>query len=218
MQNRQKGVFITGTDTDVGKTWLGEQLISHLVQKNIDVVPKKPIESGFSTSVEQSDSGKLTLAAGKSIQTQLETTCLYRFKPAISPVRAARLVNQRVKLEQLKKHCFENINNDQFLHVEGAGGFYSPLAEDGLNADLAEKLALPIIIVAEDRLGCISQILLTIEAATHRKLNILAVFLNQTQLIDQKINNLVDLKEYTKIPIILNVKELVQIVINYKNQ
>jgi dethiobiotin synthetase len=218
MQNRQKGVFITGTDTDVGKTWLGEQLISHLVQKNIDVVPKKPIESGFSTSVEQSDSGKLTLAAGKLIETQLETTCLYRFKPAISPVRAARLVNQRVKLEQLKKHCFENINNDQFLHVEGAGGFYSPLAEDGLNADLAEKLALPIIIVAEDRLGCISQILLTIEAATHRKLNILAVFLNQTQLIDQKINNLVDLKEYTKIPIILNVKELVQIVINYKNQ
>lgn len=217
MQNRQKGIFITGTDTNVGKTWLGEQLISRLVQKNIDVVPKKPIESGFAALVEQSDSGKLTLAAGKSIEAQLKTTCLYRFKPAISPVRAARLVNQRIKLEQLKEHCFNDVNYDQFLHVEGAGGFYSPLAEDGLNADLAEKLALPIIIVAEDRLGCISQILLTIEAATERKLNVLAVFLNRTQLIDQKINNLVDLKEYTEIPIIINIKELVQIVINYKN-
>ena len=63
--------------------------------------------------------------------------------------------------------------------VEGAGGFYSPLCIDGLNADLADMLGGDLIIVIKDRLGCINQTLLTIEAAKKRGLKILAIVLNQ---------------------------------------
>ena len=211
----QKGIFITGTDTDIGKTWLGQQLIRALVQKGVDVVPRKPIESGWLDQLEQSDAGKLAIAAQKTSAREFAQNCLYRFKAAISPVRAARLVQQSVTLEQLTSHCFAHINTQQFLHVEGAGGFYSPIAEDGLNADLAEKLALPIIVVAEDRLGCINQILLTIEAAQQRKLTILAIFLNKkTKNGQNSMNNRADLKEYTQIPIFDDVRDLVEIVYN----
>jgi hypothetical protein len=63
--------------------------------------------------------------------------------------------------------------------VEGAGGFYSPLASDGLNADLAERLALRILLVAANRLGCINHVLLTVDAIRSRGLKLLAVALNQ---------------------------------------
>jgi len=216
----QKGIFITGTDTDIGKTWLGQQLIRALVQRGIDVVPRKPIESGWrQDQIEATDAGKLAVAAQKKTKIDLAQNCLYLFKEAISPVRAARLVQQNVTLEQLKLHCFAHINKQQFLHVEGAGGFYSPIAEDGLNADLAEKLALPIIVVAEDRLGCINQILLTIEAAQRRKLTILAIFLNcKTESLKTAMDNQTDLKEYTTIPIVNKLSELVEIVYNKNYQ
>ena len=65
------------------------------------------------------------------------------------------------------------------LIVEGAGGFYSPLAEDGQNADLASALQLPVIIVINDRIGAVNQALLTLQAVTSRQLRVAAVILNQ---------------------------------------
>ena len=212
----QTGIFITGTDTDIGKTWLGQQLIRALVQKGIDVAPRKPIESGWQQDqIAATDAGKLALAAQKTTTCELAQNCLYRLQAAISPVRAARLSQQKVTLEQLKAHCFAHLNPQQFLHVEGAGGFYSPIAEDGLNADFAEQLALPIIVVAEDRLGCINQILLTIEAAQRRNLVILAVFLNsKTEAVNTAMDNQTDVEEYT----VKQVSELVEIVYNHNYQ
>jgi dethiobiotin synthetase len=223
----QKGIFITGTDTDIGKTWLGQRLIQALVKKGVDVVPRKPIESGWLKQIAQTDAGKLARSANKTTDRELQQNCLYRFKPAISPLRAARLAKQNITLEKLRSHCFAHLHPQQFLHVEGAGGFYSPIAENGLNADLAEYLALPIIVVAEDRLGCINQILLTIEAAQRRNLNILAIFLNKKakntlsiQAINPQIemDNQSDLAEYTAIPIIDKLSQLVEIVYNENYQ
>jgi len=209
----QKGIFITGIDTDIGKTWLGQQLISGLLNKGVDVVPRKPIESGWVETVALTDAGKLAQAAHKTTDKELRQTCNYRLQAAISPVRAARLEKRHICLQQLITHCFSHITKQQFLYIEGAGGFYSPIAEDGLNADLAERLALPIIIVAEDRLGCINQILLTIEAAQRRKLTILAVFLNKRTEVSSPslMDNQSDLQEYTTVPIIDAVNELVEI-------
>ena len=84
----------------------------------------------------------------------LEDICPYRFEPAISPQRAARLVNKHVYLSEVTNACFKKITSCDYLIVEGAGGFYSPLCEDGTNADLAKNLNLPICLVAHDQLGC----------------------------------------------------------------
>ena len=209
----QKGVFVTATDTGVGKTWLGQQLIRALVEQGIDVAPRKPVESGWlANNIEQSDAWKLAYAAGKT--EQLERICPNHFERAISPVRAALLEEKAITLQQLKQQCLSQLKKTQFLYVEGAGGFYSPLVSDGLNADFAEQLDLPIIIVAEDRLGCINQILLTIEAARQRDLSIIAIFLNKMNNLEiTGMDNKQELENYTDIAIIDDVKRLNQMVI-----
>jgi len=194
-----KGVFITGTDTGVGKTWFSLKIIQALCANGIDVVPRKPVESGWIEDEQQTDAGKLAMAAGK--ENTLHEICPNRFEHPVSPVRAAQLENKLITLAVLKEQCFYGIQNHQFLLLEGAGGFYSPLCSDGLNADLAETLGLPIILVVADKLGCINHTLLTIEAIRERQLDLVAVVLNRTPIAEQQetnMNNLQDLKQLVK--------------------
>lgn len=207
----RNGIFITGTDTNVGKTWVGQQLIAALLAQNVDVVPRKPVESGWMEDVRKTDAWKLANAAKKT--KQLEQICPYRFRHPVSPVRAAQLEGQLITLNDLQKICLSHIQDKQFLHVEGAGGFYSPLVSNALNADLAQALKLPILIVAEDRLGCINQILLTLEAARARGLDIIAIFLNEINSKEVVVmNNQEDLKVHTDVPVLKNIDELLSLI------
>ena len=207
----QNGVFVTGTDTNVGKTWVGQQLIKALQTQGLDVIPRKPIESGWSNNEEKTDAWKLANAANKI--DLLKQICPYRFKQAISPVRAAQLEGQSIKLEELKQKCLNKVKRNQFLHVEGAGGFYSPITSDALNADLAQALQLPLLVIAEDRVGCINQILLTLEAAQARKIEVMAIFLNKISKDEpNSMNNQEDLEKYTKTPVLNNINKLVKII------
>jgi dethiobiotin synthetase len=135
-----QGVFITGTSTEVGKTFIGVAIASALTQRNIKVIPRKPIESGCTRDDEElipQDAVALKQAA--NYQGPLSEVCPYRFEPPISPVRAAHLADKILTTEQLLNICMQG-SEQGFLLVEGAGGFYSPLAENGLNADLAVAL------------------------------------------------------------------------------
>ena len=173
------GVFITGTSTEVGKTYIGTLLAEALVEKNITVIPRKPIESGCEISngeLMPSDAQALKAACG--YQGRLNEVCPYRFAPPVSPARAARLAGQTVTIEQLAAACVDESENG-FMLVEGAGGFYSPLCDDGLNADLAVALQLPVLLVANNALGVINQVLLNAEAINRRGLQLAAVVLNE---------------------------------------
>ena len=175
-----KGVFITGTDTDVGKTWVGQKIIQQLTNAGLSVEPRKPVESGWPKDITLSDAWKLAHAANK--QEKLDTICPNRFLAAISPDRAAKIEGKSLTVNQLFTQCTENINSEKdFLYVEGAGGFYSPLCSDGLNVDLAKALKLPIILVVADRLGCINHALLSIEAIENAGLSLLGVVLNNIE-------------------------------------
>jgi len=90
----------------------------------------------------------------------------------------------------------------QFLYVEGAGGFYSPLATDGLNADLAQALELPVLVVAEDRVGCINHVLLTCEALERRGLELAGVILNLRQPTPAGMDNASDLQPLLRAPVL----------------
>ena len=196
------GIFITGTDTDVGKTWVGTNIIRELIARGIDVHPRKPIESGWPTGdLQHTDAWRLALAAGKT--DQLGAICPNRFAAALSPVRAARMEGAALTLRQLTAQCTESLADDDFLYVEGAGGFYSPLTEDALNADLASALQLPLVLVANNRLGCMSQVLLCCEAMQRRGLDLLAVVLNQVSADsgDSAMNNQEDLAELLPQPV-----------------
>lgn len=197
-----QGVFITGTNTDVGKTFIATEIARQLCQKNINVIPRKPIESGCIKHGEElipQDAEALKIAA--NYQGSLSEVCPYRFEPAISPVRAAHLANTILTTEQLVSACLQG-SEDGFLLVEGAGGFYSPLAENGLNADLAVALQLPVLLVADDKLGVISQVLLNAEAIQMRGLPLAGVILNAlSEDRSDHMDNTADLRERLDCPI-----------------
>jgi dethiobiotin synthetase len=191
-----QGIFITGTSTGVGKTYIGALLAKSLTGKNITVVPRKPIESGCNLvngELYPSDAGILQQACG--YPGPLAEVCPYRFAPAISPARAASLAGQSVTTDQLVQACLHK-SQDGFMLIEGAGGFYSPLAEDGLNADLAVALQLPVLLVAENSLGVLNQVLLNAEAIDRRGLDLIAVVLNNLDSEQPPdMDNTSDLKE-----------------------
>jgi len=199
---RMQGVFITGTSTEVGKTFVGVAIARALTRRNIKVIPRKPIESGCikqNDEIIPQDASALKEAAG--YEGLLSEVCPYRFEPPISPVRAAHLANRILTTEQLVNVCLEG-SEKGFLLVEGAGGFYSPLAENGLNADLAVALQLPVLLVAKDKLGALSQVLLNVEAIKMRGLPLAGVVLNQ--LDDDRnahMDNSADLRERLSCPV-----------------
>ena len=197
-----QGVFITGTDTNVGKTYIGVALARALHQTGVQVIPRKPIESGcelIDGELVPADAHALMQAS--QYDGTLHEVCPYRFEPPISPVRAAHLANKVLTTEQLVKNCLEGSENG-FVLVEGAGGFYSPLSEDGLNADLATALQLPVLLVAADALGVLNQVLLSVEAIKVRGLQLAGVALNECHAPgDSKMDNAADLREMLEVPV-----------------
>ncbi len=193
-----QGVFITGTDTGVGKTWVGSRIAAELWRRGVRVRPRKPAESGcplVEGSLLPQDAAAYQAAVGGA--EPLERICRYRFAPALSPERAAALAGQSLALADLVAACQEGVERGDYLVVEGAGGFYSPIAADGLNADLAVMLGLPVLLVSADRLGAIHQTLVTAEAIARRGLPLAAVVLNQMAApLDPPLDNAEDLRRW----------------------
>lgn len=197
-----KGIFIIGTDTGVGKTYIATQLARELTARGLRVIPRKPVESGCIR--QNTDMGNtlipadaLALKNAANYQGTLDQVCPYPFEPAISPARAAQLANTTLRISDLKNACLNGVNENDFLLVEGAGGFYSPLCSDGLNADLAQAMNLPVVLVTEDRVGCINHCLLVLEAAHRRVLNIKAIILNRQSNSAAGMDNASELARHT---------------------
>ena len=204
-----KMIFITGTDTDVGKTFIGTRLTEKLLHAGLKLSVRKPIESGCQrqgTTLLPADASNYVSAYqnASTDSCDLDDVCRYRYEPAISPERAIRLAHETVSVQQLMTACQGNAADDVLL-VEGAGGFYSPLCSDGLNADLAEALQAKVILVVRDRLGCINQALLSLAAIDSRGLECLAVIVNQIPTTDEEdiaMDNLADLSARLNLPVL----------------
>ena len=199
-----KGLFVTATDTDVGKTWIGAQLVAQLIEQGISVKARKPIESGWPSDqfVNETDAWKLADAMGEIAD--LALVCPNRFKATISPERAAMLEGETINLEKLQKDCLKEISDSDFLYVEGAGGFYSPICDGALNADLATSLRLPVVLVVENRLGCINQALLNVEAIKNRGLKLAAIVLNSPSHaeLNEDMDNFSDIQKRVECQVI----------------
>lgn len=195
---RARGVFVTATDTGVGKTWVGRQVIGALRTHGLDVVARKPVESGWNAvDMTTTDAWQLGQAAGNDPA----QVCPYHFHAPLSPPRAAALEGVTLNIATLQQACWAGVTGQQYLLVEGAGGFYSPLAADGLNADLAVALGLPVLLVTEDRVGCLSPVLLSLEAAQRRGLQIAGIALNRRNPPPFGMDNAADLQAFTTIPL-----------------
>ena len=196
----QRGIFVTGTDTGVGKTYVGTRLIRKLKALGLALAPRKPVESGWPVDHTQTDAWQL-LQAAQLPDSALNQVCPYRFKAALAPDRAARLEGQTLTLQHLYAAALHQVQ-DQWLYVEGAGGVYSPIAEQGLNADLAQLLNLPVVLVTEDKLGCINQVLMAVEVLQRRGLIVVGVILNRIHPQSTEMDNAADLQQWLDVPMV----------------
>lgn len=167
-----RGVFIAGTDFGVGKSRIGKTLASLLTRRGECVRVHQPVETICALELD-------------------ERSWL-----------ADRVESSTRDLQQLFAACVENNVADDFVLVESCGGFYSPISSHALNADLAEALALPVLVIAADHYGVVSPILMTVEAVRMRRLALAGVILNRpTPQSYSGISNAKTLERWLPVPV-----------------
>lgn len=175
-----RGVFVTGTDTEVGKTHFVCCYAQRLRSQGVRVGVYKPVASGFPREDYRSDAWQLYRSLGASgANIPLEQINPQCFLAPLAPPIAARVEGREIDQELLTKGTQVWVDDCDLLIVEGAGGLFSPISWTMTNADFALRLGYPLILVAENRLGCIHQILSTVRAAQSMGLEIRSVVLNQ---------------------------------------
>ena len=158
-----KGFFITGTDTEVGKTVVAAALVRALVSRGLRVAAMKPIASGSQhTPQGLRNDDALALMAASNVAVPYERVNPYCFEPAISPHIAAEDSNIMVDLAQIQDNFAALAASPaDCVVVEGAGGWLAPFGPRATMKDLANALDLPVVLVVGIRLGCINHALLT---------------------------------------------------------
>lgn len=176
-------IFITGTGTDVGKTFVGASLIRHLRQMGRSVEAIKPVVSGFDPDQPAaSDPGILLQALGFPVTLQnIERISPWRFRAAISPDLAARREGRRIDVDDVVAFCKSAIEDRrEILLVEGVGGIMVPLDEQRTILDVMMALQLPLILVVGSYLGTISHTLTALDALFRRDMAVLAIIVSET--------------------------------------
>lgn len=181
MATRTPGLFITGTDTGVGKTYVAALIARSLVADGFRVGVYKPTASGCATGdtgLVSDDAVSLWDAAGRP--GDLEHVCPQRFAAPLAPHLAARAEGKRFDVDLLVRGLDYWLNRSEIVLVEGAGGLMSPLGDDRYVADLAEAFGFPLVVVSRNSLGTINQTLQTLIAAKafHEGLPVAGVVLN----------------------------------------
>ncbi|MFH1191252.1 MAG: dethiobiotin synthase [Candidatus Omnitrophota bacterium] len=173
-----KGIFVTGTDTGVGKSMVTGFLAKYLRQKGYQVVTQKWVQTGSRESVDINLHLKIMGVSRSAIKGYLDCVCPYVFKLPASPHLAARAENKKIQISKIKKSFKLLSLKFDFVIVEGIGGALVPVNEKRLVIDIAKELGLPVLVVAQNKLGAINQILMTLEVLKSRKMKILGVLFN----------------------------------------
>ena len=178
----KQAFFITGTDTNVGKTYVACKLIRDYVAQGFKVIGMKPVAAGCElVDGDWLNDDVLKLQVASNVKAPRALTNPYRFKESIAPHIAAEKAGIKIEIEFIKQAFDELTKLADILIVEGAGGFLVPLNEAETIADLAAVLNIPIILVVGMKLGCINHTLLTVEAIKARNLMLDGWIANQVE-------------------------------------
>ncbi|HEX4143789.1 MAG TPA: dethiobiotin synthase [Pirellulales bacterium] len=161
-----RGLFITGTDTGAGKTYVAALIARHLVDSGCRVGVYKPVASGCrreGRELVSDDALTLWQAAGRP--GELAAVCPQRFAAPLAPHLAAAAEGRTIDEELLRSGLDYWLARSEIVLVEGAGGLLSPLSHKHYVADVAYDIGFPLVVAARNRLGVINQTLLTLAAA-----------------------------------------------------
>ena len=209
--HRVTGLFVTGTDTGVGKTLVTAGLAAALRARGIDVGVMKPIETGC-----PSRRGKLvpldavTLREASGSHDSLDLINPYRFREPLAPMVTAEHSGQPIDVGEVREQFDMLIRRHRVVLVEGAGGLLVPITEELSFLNLAALLRLPILVVIGSRLGALNHARLTVAAALHASLLMVGAILNHPHAdrSPARRTNLSALRRLLPVPLLAEIPHL----------
>ncbi|NTV12714.1 MAG: dethiobiotin synthase [Desulfobulbaceae bacterium] len=186
MMSTRRQLFITATDTGVGKTLLSGLLLGYLREQGLQAGYQKWVATGCGETVADLERVR-ELAGGEVEPVRLDLQVPYRFEYPASPHLAAARAGREIDPMVLMT-AYENLKgNYEILLVEGVGGVLVPLRRDLLLADLVARLRLPTLLVARSGLGTLNHTLLSLEALRRREIPLLGVLFTDEPDADETI-------------------------------
>jgi dethiobiotin synthetase len=196
----EKGVFVTGSDTGVGKTVIAGAIAAAIKAHGLDVGVMKPVASGA-----KEIDGKLVSEDVVYLKKMVDSTDdddlvnPIRLKPPIAPTMAASKSGIPIDIDKVLKAYEELTNRHDFVVVEGIGGIMVPVDDTLFVADLVCKMDLPLVIVSRDCLGTINHTLLTVEYAKSRNIRIKGIIINMLKGDDGFVR---EIEKYSSVPVL----------------
>jgi dethiobiotin synthetase len=202
-------VYVTGTDTEVGKTRISIALIELLQQQGGIIAGMKPIASGCEQTAQGlRNDDAVQLSQQANIDLPYELINPYAFEPAIAPHIAAQQAGIEIDVAKIKKNFTQIKQQSDAVVVEGAGGWLVPLNKTQTMADLAVELGLPVILVVGIKLGCINHALLTVKAIEDSGLILQGWVANEIEVNEQAEDIIKILQQDIRAPCLGHVPQL----------
>lgn len=190
MNSQSRALFVTGTDTDVGKTFVSSIIVRELREASLRVGAFKPACSGSEPNTDGQPEWRDVMTLADAAGAEPDRVCPQCFEyPAAPPIAAAR-EGRRVDLDLIDAGLAWWQEHADLIVVEGVGGFCCPLTESKTLADWVKRLAIPVLVVVDNRLGAINHAILTVEAIRTRQLQVAGVVMNDASPdVDQLVAN-----------------------------
>ena len=200
------GLFICGTGTDVGKTYVSCEIAKKLVAENISVGVYKPVASGAVVEKDQLVSTDALALQRAAACDDISLVCPQVFEAPLAPSVAAGLESRVVDQQLLRTGLARWATRCDFVVVEGVGGLLSPLSDDSTTMTLAREFGYPIVLVAADRLGVINDVLsaVCVCAAYAPEIHLAGIVLNQLEPEPDVSceSNAVQISQRTRVPVL----------------
>lgn len=202
-----KGIFVTGTGTDVGKTFVTALLVKKLKEAGYQAGYYKAALSG-AKEIADSDAGFVKKVAG--IDQKDETLLSYLYQNAVSPHLAAKIEGNPLEMDVVRA-AYEKVGEEfSYITMEGSGGIVCPIRWDEkkiLLEDIVKELDLPVVIVADAGLGTINAVVLTVEYLKNHGMRVKGILLNHYKGGIMQEDNQKMIEELTGVPILATIRE-----------
>jgi dethiobiotin synthetase len=171
-----RGIFVTGTDTGIGKTVVTSAIVAALRAEGLNAGVWKPVQSGALLGSGVTDAERILSMTG--IMERPEAVAPFTFEAPLTPMLAAKQAGVTLTLEEVMAAGIPLAERYEALIIEGAGGLAVPLTDHALMLDFIQELRIPVLIVARSGLGTINHTLLTASLLRHRDVPIVGVVIN----------------------------------------
>ena len=182
--------FVTGTDTDVGKTCVSAAIAKHLHDNNVDVGVMKPFASGYKTTTDSVSSDVEILIKYSGVKDPIDLVNPYYFEIPTSPYDACKQLNLEIDISNVIESYKQLTSIHDVVIVEGIGGIMTPISKNYFVSDLISDLQLESIIVTGSKIGTVNHLMLTYEHALQKKLKLKGLLVNQNVSDGYELSNL----------------------------